>query len=222
MPALDSAVDELLTHDREIIDLGKRLGAESLYLPDLFVVGVLNRCLQLLHGFALLVRHRQLICAAPLLRMQLDNALRLFAGSLVESFDEFTTALLQGKRIDRMKAADGAKLTDRYLLQRLAAFADEPWLERVYNSTSGYVHLSDAHLFRAVRAAAESGKLHMRISRHEVDAPESMWLELVAAFDAATRLVLRVVQSWVANKEQGLPTDEDAPPNPSLHRTPPR
>lgn len=208
-PAVESAAESLLRLDAEIVARGSRVAADPLYRSDFFVIGVLNRSLQLLHGFVLLVKNRQFICAAPLLRMQVDSALRLYAGSLVGNFDEFTDKLLEGKRIDRMTAVDGSRLTDRYLIQRLASASGEQWLEPVYESTSGYVHFSGAHLSRAVRAA-EPGHLHLQVSRHEGDASENTWLELVGAFGAATRLVLRLVDTWVAQKEQELPTNDEA------------
>jgi hypothetical protein len=52
---------------------------------DLIVVGVVQRSLMLINGFLSLLRSGNYICAGAILRMQLDNILRLYAASLFPS-----------------------------------------------------------------------------------------------------------------------------------------
>jgi hypothetical protein len=61
----------------------------ALYPLDFLALAVLNRSLCLLSGFATLLDSKNLISAAPLTRLQLDNCLRFFASTLVENPHEF-------------------------------------------------------------------------------------------------------------------------------------
>ena len=100
-PAVIAARDELMVLDANIIATGRLVFHDRVLLPDLFVAAVLNRSLQLLHGFSDLVRVRNYPSATPLFRLQLDNVIRLWAGPLALSFDDFTTAVLRGEQIKK-------------------------------------------------------------------------------------------------------------------------
>ena len=198
---LETKLEALSQRDAAIIAAGKQVLVHEIFLCDLMVTAVLNRALQLLHGFIVLVRDENWTCAAPLLRLQIDNSCRLLAGSLVGNFDTFTSEVLSGKRIDRMKDIKGNRLTDAYLVEQLARFADAPWLPSVYERTSGHVHLSDTHLFASSYAESESRKLMLSITRKETRVPSSGWHELIEAFTAATDLVLDLVTLWARQKD---------------------
>lgn len=197
---LAARLEALYQRDGAIIAAGKEVLAHEIFLCDLMITAVLNRALQLLHGFIVLVRHENWTCAAPLLRLQIDNACRLFAGSLVGCADTFTSNVVSGKRIDKMKDLKGNRLTDAFLVEELAKFADAPWLPSVYKRTSGHIHLSDTHLFASSYAEPESRELMLSITRKETRVPPSGWHELVEAFTAATDLVLDLVALWAQQK----------------------
>ena len=48
------------------------------------LVSIANRSFGLINGFSVMVQRRNAVCAYPLLRLQLDNALRLHASELVD------------------------------------------------------------------------------------------------------------------------------------------
>ena len=98
----------------------------SMYAMDLFISGALNRSLALSDGFRGLVKSKNLICAGAILRLQIDTAIRIFAGTLVEDTNKFVNDVLKGKHIRNFKDRDGNRMTDRYLVTKLS---DEyPWL----------------------------------------------------------------------------------------------
>jgi hypothetical protein len=131
-PRISAALEDTLRRDAAIIDAGSRVFLESVYPPDLFVAAVLNRSLQFVHGFVDLVRAKNYLTATPLFRLQLDNALRLWAGTLVESFDVFTKQVPQGEQINRMTDKTGKKLTDKYLVDSLSEYLGYPDLPAAY------------------------------------------------------------------------------------------
>ncbi len=199
---LGAALSELEKLDSEFMTLGRRMLVEEAFLTDLLMVGMLNRGLQLLHGFMLLVRNEHFVSAAPFVRLQIDNCCRHFAGSLVESADELAMQLMEGQRLDKLVDRDGKRMTDAYLLERLAEAAEEPWLRPVYEKASGFVHFSGAHILAAAQANAEDRTFALRIYRKETNVPEALWVELVEAFGAATDLLLRLTAGWVAQKDE--------------------
>ena len=79
--------------------------------------------------------------------MQLDTALRFYAGFIVHEPHEFAMNVLKGDRIDKMKDKDGNRMTDRYLVTQLAN--EYPWVEEVYERASNYVHYCLKLIFSA-------------------------------------------------------------------------
>jgi len=201
-PRITAALEDTLSRDAAIIAAGERVFRDSAYLPDLFVAAVLNRALQFVHGFVALVRAKNYLTATPLFRLQLDNALRLWAGTLVESFDAFTTKVLQGERIDKMAAKTDKKqkLTDKYLVETLSRHLSAPDLPSVYEYASGFIHLSGEHVFAT--NCIENGVLKGRIVRVDEVIPEQKWLELIVGFTAATDIVLNLVDDWATQKSE--------------------
>jgi hypothetical protein len=84
-PALESAINDLLFRDRAIIEVGKRNLTEEFFLPDLFVESVLNRALQLLHGFVATVWNRNYMNATPERRVLWQTETRGFSSATFTS-----------------------------------------------------------------------------------------------------------------------------------------
>jgi hypothetical protein len=53
--------------------------------PDMYIIAAMKRSLCLLRGFADLVESRNYVAAAPLVRLQMDNALRVAALARVKA-----------------------------------------------------------------------------------------------------------------------------------------
>ncbi|MBP3664502.1 MAG: hypothetical protein J6J03_05000 [Tyzzerella sp.] len=56
----------------------------TLFKDDLFFCASLNRCINLIDGFILLLNTRNLTCAGAILRLQIDNCLRTYAAFITE------------------------------------------------------------------------------------------------------------------------------------------
>jgi hypothetical protein len=140
-------IDRLRVHH---VDLAKRfLGAAdgALYTVDLMVAAVMSRSYELVDGFIDAFDHWNLVVAAPILRMQIDSLTRMAYMASAPSADEIALHVIGGGEFRELKDAEKKKLTDR----RLIELAEEvhPWIEPVYEATSGWVHLSPAHMFAA-------------------------------------------------------------------------
>ena len=97
----------------------------DIYVSDLFLVGAARRALAHCSGFRAMIGARNFPCAAPILRMQLDTGLRIFAGTLVANADDLASAVFRGTRVSTMRDRSGQKMLDAYLVRKL--MHEVPW-----------------------------------------------------------------------------------------------
>lgn len=172
----------------------------AVYPFDLLARAVLNRSMSLTSGFITLMRLDNFVSAAPLIRLQLDNHLRFAAGWLVSDPHDFAVKILEGTQVRHLKTRDGKKMTDRFLVEEFAR--EHPWIESVYENTSGYVHLSDKHLYANVRDMDDVSKtITFTVSATDEHLPEEIKVEAIMAFAEITKLVLHRAYSWRYTKE---------------------
>lgn len=171
----------------------------SIYTHDFLVVGVLNRSLCVLRGFATLIRDNY-ICAAPLVRLQLDNLLRFAASFLVENTDDFIMKVMDGERIDKMKASDGQRMTDKYLVERIEE--RQPGFKAIYEHGSGYVHFSHYHIFAPITGLNDSEKsISWEISDKDKKVTESQRADAIRTMISITEALLGQVAYYTEVKK---------------------
>lgn len=170
---------------------------------DMGAWAALYRSIALIDGFTLLVERRNFLAAVPLLRLQVDSIIRLYAFWLVQTPSDILAPLLKGEPLKKYKAKDGHPLTDRYLHEQASKLY--PWLSDVYVATSGFVHLSTPHMFapmysldeKAASIGISIGKNAGRKWRsNEILAP-------VEAFITATECLLNLCAGWLQTKVKG-------------------
>ena len=96
---ISNALEHLGKYREKHFEMGDRVilaDGGNLYPFDILVVATLNRSLCLLKGFIELIQARNFVAAAPLIRLQLDNSLRLSAATLVSDPHEFAMNVLKG------------------------------------------------------------------------------------------------------------------------------
>lgn len=201
---LEVALGRLDALSKKHVRTGREMTAAfggSLYGLDLLAYGALNRSMAHIRGFSGLIRDRNILCAGALLRLQLDTALRFSAAWLVENPHDFAASVLDGRRVQDMTDQSGKKMTDRYLTERIGE--EYPWVPRVYERTSGYVHFSSVHMLAAVSMKPDeesSGFLQLKISEVDAELPDSLYIEAVEAFIAITEVLLKYVVGWTFTK----------------------
>jgi hypothetical protein len=203
--SVESSIARLDELDEAHLALGDQMlqaFGGTMYGMDLLAVGALNRSKAHIAGFRQLVHSKNLVCAGALLRLQLDTALRFHAAWLVSDPHDFALAVLRGEHVRTMKDRSGKKMTDVYLVEALGR--EHSWVPRVYERTSGYVHLSNTHLLSAMSPAAGSDDsnrlIHLKISAEDQPLPDWIYVEAVDAFCAATELLLQYVRGWAITK----------------------
>ena len=167
---------------------------------DLMGISVSKRSMSLIKGFSEMIRQENFICAAPMLRMQLDNSLRFYAAFLVENPHELARKFAEGQSIRNFKEkGTNQKLTDRLLVERLSEHY--PWVFKVYNKMSGYIHLSDLHLFNTLNKKDDNSNLRAIISDTDTNISEHIRIEAVYIMFELTTIVLWLLNSWTLTKD---------------------
>ncbi len=140
---------ELEDEGEKLISIGKQL-LELIGLSEfaLFCTAILNRTINLNRGFITLIKDSNYIAAAPLVRLNLDSLLRLFASTQVEfDYETFAQKVRKGEKISNMKdKGEGIKLKDFVLAKRLKEIKGLGWVGNVYDVGSGFVHFSENHV----------------------------------------------------------------------------
>jgi hypothetical protein len=202
-PTVKTALGKLAALESEHLGTFRRMSiayGSALYPLDLLAAGALNRSVAQCSGFRVLVEARNYICAASILRLQIDTALRFFAAFLVDDPHEFAGSVLKGIHVDKMKDKNGKLMSDAHLRRSLPAKFS--WIPKVYEKTSGYIHLSDQHIFQALESLdGKERALRIKVSATDKELSEKVYCEVIEAFCAATEMFLHYVEGWVCTKD---------------------
>jgi hypothetical protein len=202
-PIVKSALGKLAALESQQTDTWRRMLLaynSTLYPLDLLAAGALNRSVALCSGFRALIEARNYICSASILRLQIDTALRFYAAFLVDDPHEFTGSVLKGIPVRKMKDQKGKLMSDALLVSCLPA--KYSWVLKVYEKTSGYIHLSEQHIFQALESLdAEERALRIKVSATDKELPEKVYCEVIEAFCAATEMFLHYVEGWIFTKD---------------------
>lgn len=165
----------------------------------LFLYGAAKRTLAQAEAFRAMEDARNATVAASLVRLQLDSLLRLYTLWWVENADRFNRDVLDGAQIKKLKAADGAVMTDAWLYRRLAS--EIPWIETVYRESSGFVHFSGRHMLAVMQPCnddkEESAGIVLNLDPSDRDRPPNYFNQLAASFtDVPLRIALALTERF--------------------------
>ena len=171
---------------------------KAIFPLDLITLLVAKRSVSTISAFCSLIEQHNMVCVRTLLRTQLDSVMRLYAFSMVDNPHNMAVEVIGGKHIRKIRDRSGNLLTDAYLVRILSN--DIEWLPRVYEHTSGFIHLSD-QLVGMTMKAEQSGKMNIEVSDTD-DMPEVSWEEVIRCFLEATHILLHFLDTWADKKNQ--------------------
>lgn len=171
----------------------------KLFALDLLAAAVIKRSLSLCAGFSSLVRSTNYTSAAALLRLQLDSCLRFYAAFIVDKPHEFAADVLRGTPVRKLKDRSGRLMTDRYLVDELGKKYE--WMPRVYEATSGFVHLSERHIFATWESTGNKADVSLVVGSTDEHFVDELWIEMAGAFLASTDALFEYVKGWIFTKE---------------------
>jgi hypothetical protein len=194
---LGDRLERLERLEAELIRKGAALVRKdsAIMQSDTFVFGAVKRTLSQSSGFRTLIKERNFPCAAAILRMQLDTAMRVNALRIVEDRDRFCEQILKGTRFNSLKDSAGVKLTDAHLRKKLAE--DHPWIGPVYEQSSDFVHLSGRHFYNSIFKMDDDTRIMtLAISGTDPTNSEEDYFEIVDAFFEATKLAATLLLAY--------------------------
>ncbi|MCB2300122.1 hypothetical protein [Clostridium tagluense] len=174
----------------------------AFYALDLLALSVINRSYNLLDGFIELINKKNIIAAAPLIRMQLDNVLRFSAAFYVEDPHSFSLKVLEGIPIRNIDSIENKKMTDRYLVEKLVKTQQKKWIKKVYNNTSGYVHFSEKHIYSTFQLNKnKNGEFNVFIGPIGKNTKDPLLLEAIECFIECTKMLMTYIEGWIFTKD---------------------
>jgi hypothetical protein len=194
LPPLEECLTRLADRRRLHLEAAEAIvgNKHGLTVTDMLAMTVLNRSLAVIDGFASLVA-TNFVCAAALVRFQLDNALRFSAVFRVSDTDDFVKRVIEGERTSKIKDKDGKPMTDTYLVSRMEE--QHPDVKKVYDDACGYVHLSEKHILHTFMLA-DDGSMRMEIGGDSA-ATDHDRRYAVATMDGITRLLLGLMKDYI-------------------------
>jgi len=192
-------------------NLGRQLHAitPNISMFDLYLITALNRTVNINKAFDDLSKANNFIAAAPLVRINLDTLLRLYAARLSkDGLNEFARrVILDHKQINEMKSFEKddknqfRKLTDNYLKKSLSSIEGYDWVEKVYNVGSSFIHL-DGSLFFASRSiiSDEDRTMKLTIGTHDSFIPNSEKEGATIWMIKITSGIIQQAQLWMIEK----------------------
>lgn len=185
---------ELDRADEEIKCLFLNMANKGFDYDFFMAIGIARRSCALTSGFKSMLKDRNSLCALALVRMQLDNSLRLYAGFFSKDRIKFSKDVLNGKIISKMKADDNQPMTDNYLARRVSRV--NPWVINVYKKTSGYIHFSEEHIKEALRHRGGEN-FELIIGPNDFDREDVHFLEPLECFAHITSMIKIQLEDWL-------------------------
>ena len=112
-----------------------------------FINAVIVRAYQLNKGFISLVSTGNYLCACPLVRIQLETVLSLWASLIADN--NYTERMLFGKSVAKSKH-NGNYLSNSYLVRTLCEFINKPSLKELWDKGNNYLHPSYSSISKTI------------------------------------------------------------------------
>jgi len=211
MDKTDELLQQLDDMDKNLLEYSKRIMKPGTgFHSDHLSIGVVNRSLYLNYGFTTLMRSKNYMTAVHLVRLHLDNYLRYSALWLVENPEEFSYKVINGTHIRDIKERTGKNfMTDRYLVTQAAL--NHEWMTKVYEDSSGFVHLSFRHVNTSRKVDFENNRIVWTVSKFDKNVPEESREEATECMLEITRCVKDLLEGWCRSKENTQMPDNAQP-----------
>ncbi|MBW1297851.1 hypothetical protein [Aquimarina litoralis] len=141
--------ESIVKLSKELNDLGLKIfnnetNKNVLSTSSHYVFSIIHRAIELNRGFISLTSTNNWITATNLIRLQCDNCIRLYALSLVKDRASLYDRIINGEYLKNIEDAEGNKMTDFYLSNKLDKLF--PGFRLLYENTSGFIHFSKEHI----------------------------------------------------------------------------
>lgn len=112
---------------------------------DKLIVSALMRSGYLTEAYFELVSNFNYMASLHIIRLNLDNILRVYAGFISEDPDDFANNFISGRSVRDLKDKNGERMFDSYLAKEISKRKGLEWIHKFYKDMSGFIHFSDKH-----------------------------------------------------------------------------
>lgn len=155
-PKITNIKGQIQQYKDEFAVLTDRIVGNDIERDDFYYLAALDRAIHLIDGFLWMLDNRNITCAGALLRLQVDNCLRVYAPCIAKNrTDVIETIIYEDKRLDKILDNQGKKMSDGRLKNKLAE--KYPEVKVVYDKCSGFIHLSDIAFYQTVNRMNQDG-----------------------------------------------------------------
>lgn len=203
----EQLLTEIDNKSKAIINMGKQLTAITPKMEtfDFLLIGALNRTVNISKAYTTLIRDNNFISAAPLVRINIDTLLRLYA-SIISEFDRntFASKVMGGELIKKMKLNGTKKdLRDDTLYIELSKIEDMEWVADIYKAGSSFIHLEKSHIFSSMKIADDKERIvNMTIGFHDAFIPENEKFGSAVWMNKIIDSIVQQAQIWMHEKAQ--------------------
>lgn len=194
-----SPIEELRILNEEAKTLAVKIIGKNLLKEDLCLCAMLDRSMHLTDGFIPMMEARNLTCAGALLRLQMDNCLRLFALFIAKDRNEAVDRIIDGGVFSRLKDKDGKQMRDGYLKEKLDRY--DPCFADVYSQASGFIHFSSKAFYQSVHPK-ENHEISFRVGGKRPEKINPVLLECVDAYIHYIKLFHRLMNIIAESKTE--------------------
>lgn len=131
----------------------------------LFVNCVIDRAVNINRGFISLTKDDNYACAIPLMRMMIDNCIRLWGITLVDDAHKYIKVWSNGEKIANLKDRNGKRLTDFYMSQQFSLLYSD--IDIIYKDACGFVHLSEQNLYMTAKRGVGKRKVELTVDGND-------------------------------------------------------
>ncbi|MDC3403084.1 hypothetical protein OAX38_02710 [Flavobacteriaceae bacterium] len=203
---------EIENKSKSIINLGKQLYAIStnLFHFDLLIIAALNRTVNTNKAFVSLVKDSNFISAIPLIRINIDTLLRLYASKISEfNRNEYALKILSGTEVKKMKHYNSkSKLSDYFLHTEISKIEGMEWVSHLYNIGNSFIHFEKSHFLSSMKITSEDDRtISMSIGYHDSFISDNDKKELVNWMNLTIDKIVEQTQIWILEKCEALNFD---------------
>jgi hypothetical protein len=210
----EDLLQEIDDKTNAMLKLGKQLVAITPKLEsfDILLISIVNRTVNLNTAFTSLMRSNNFIAGAPLVRINLDSLLRMYA-SLISPYDRNTFAekVIGGEQIRKMKLGDTNKsLQDVTLVDELSKIEGMDWVKKIYDAGNSYVHFGEAIIFSSQSIQSEEERTVMQsIGINDAFVSDSEKIGAILWMNKIIDSIIEQCQIWMYDKCQRYNFDID-------------
>lgn len=195
---LDKRLVEFSCMRKEAQRLIAGIVGKNLFEDDLFFTSAISRSVDILDGLSNLLKDRNITCAGVLLRIQIDNLMRVFAAFIAKDRKDFIRKFLEGVHIRKMLDDRNNKMFDGVLIDRISEYY--PDIREIYQKASGYVHLSDVAFYKTWWA--DDSIIRFSIGTNTREEINPLLLEITDSFIYFLGLEFKLYNEVVVSKKE--------------------